>query len=265
MGSTAETNPCAVSDRPEEVPENEAPAWEPGAPSLRAMAPSVVGGAIVPLAAYYLVRSHVHGDAVALAIAGAFPAAWIAFEWVRRRRIDPIGAIVLFGFIAGLIASVALGGNAFVLKARDSAFTALFGLACLGSLGASRPMMFFIGRALSAGDDPEKIQAFNQLWELPNGDRVFKVITVTWGVGLVCEAGLRVVLAVVLATGPFLAVSPVLGGIFYGGLFAFTVWYSKTIRRRVEPVHGDGLYPVVRSGRPAPVAVPIMLEDASFQ
>ena len=56
-----------------------------------------------------------------------------------------------------------------------------------------------------------------------------------------------------------------LGGVFYGGLFAFTVWYSKTVRRRVEPVHGDGLYPVVRSGRTAPVTVPIMLEDASLQ
>jgi len=84
---------------------------------------------------------------------------------------------------------VALGGNAFVLKVRDSAFTTLCGLACLGSLAASRPMMFFIGRTLSAGEDPEKVQAFNQLWELPSGARVFKVITLTWGVGLICEAG----------------------------------------------------------------------------
>lgn len=254
-----------MSDRTDRVPENQAPAWEPGAPSLRAMAPSVVGGAIVPLAVYYLVRSHVHGDAVALAVAGAFPAAWIAFEWVRQHRIDPIGAIVLFGFIAGLIASVALGGNVFVLKVRDSAFTALFGVACLGSLAASRPMMFVIGRSLSAGDDPEKVRAFDQLWELPRGARVFSVITLTWGVGLICEAGLRVILAVALPTGPFLAASPVLGAAFYGGLFAFTVRYSKTVRRRVEAVHGDGLYPVVRSGGPTPVAVPIMLEDASLQ
>jgi hypothetical protein len=50
-------------------------------------------------------------------------------------------------------------------------------------------MMFFIGRALSAGEDPEKVRAFNQLWELPSGARVFKVITLTWGVGLICEAG----------------------------------------------------------------------------
>jgi hypothetical protein len=70
---------------------------------------------------------------------------------------------------------------------------------------------------------------------------------------------------VALPTGPFLAASPVLAAAFYGGLFAFTVRYSKTVRRRVEAVHGYGLYPVVRSGGPTPVAVPIMLEDASLQ
>ena len=59
---------------------------------------------------------------------------------MRKRRIDPIGCIVLFGFIAGILASIALGGSAFVLKVRDSAFTALFGLACLTSLySASSP------------------------------------------------------------------------------------------------------------------------------
>ena len=131
-----------------------AEAWEPGAPSLRAMGPGVIGGAVVPLAVYYAVRPHVSGDAPALIIAGAPAAAWVAVEWMRKRRIDPIGCIVLFGFIAGILASMALGGSAFVLKVRDSAFTALFGLACLSSLFWSRPLMFFIGRALSAGDDP---------------------------------------------------------------------------------------------------------------
>ncbi|MHB1487836.1 MAG: VC0807 family protein [Acidimicrobiales bacterium] len=196
------------------------------------MAPSVVGGALVPLAVYYLVRRHVHGDAVALAIAGAFPAAWVGIEWVRKRRVDPIGAIVLFGFVAGLIASVALGGNSFVLKVRDSVFTSLFGLACLISLAFPKPLMFFIGKALSAGDDPERQMAFDTLWNLDGGPRVFAIITGVWGVGLIIEATARTIMALVLGTGTFLALSPVLAGVVYGLLFAFTVWYSRWARRR---------------------------------
>ncbi len=236
---------------PEAVAE---PAWEPGAPSPRAMAPSVVGGAIVPLVVYYMVRSHVHGDAPALMIAGAPAAAWVLIEWLRKRRVDPIGLIVLFGFVAGIIASVALGGSAFVLKVRDSAFTAMFGVACLASLFWPRPIMFFIGRALSAGNDPDKLRAYDELYEMPTAPRTFAIITACWGVGLMVEAGLRVVLAVVLPTGPFLAASPALAGTVFGGLFAFTIWFSKRARRIGEQLYEEeGLvYPSVAV---APVAV----------
>jgi hypothetical protein len=209
--------------------------WEPGAPDLRALAPSAIGGAIVPLGVYYAVRHQVHGDATALAIAGIPAAAWVGISWIRRRQLDPIGAIVLFGFVAGLAASAALGGNAFVLKVRDSAFTALFGVLCLASLRfLPRPMMFYIGRALSAGDDPIRIGAYDALWELPPARRTFAIITTVWGIGLVCEASARVTLAAILPTGPFLAASPALAAVAFGGMFAFTVWYSRYSRERVQ-------------------------------
>src|SRR5947209_8521354 len=180
--------------------------WEPGAPSMRAMLPSTIFGAIIPLAVYYSVRGHVDGDAPALMIAGAIPAAWVIVEWVRKRTLDAIGSITLFGFIAGIIASVALGGNAFVLKVRDSAFTAVFGLVCLATLRMHKPLMFHLGKALSAGDDEERRAAYDELFELPTARRTFLIITAVWGVGLILEASARVVLAVALPTGPFLAV-----------------------------------------------------------
>ena len=206
--------------------------WEPGAPSLRAMAPSTIFGAIIPLAVYYAVRRHVSGDAPALVIAGTIPAAWVLVEWARKRTLDAIGSITLFGFLAGIAVSYALGGNAFVLKVRDSAFTALFGLVCLVSLSWHRPMMFHLGKALSAGDDHDRRAAYDELITLPLGRRTFAIITTAWGVGLVIEALARVVLAVALPTGPFLAVSPVIGGVFFAGLFVFTLRYSKVARER---------------------------------
>ena len=245
---TEQSEPAAV----------EQSAWEPGAPSARAMAPSLVGGAVVPLAVFYIVRGHVHSDAMALMIAGAPAAGWVLIEWLRRRRLDPIGLIVLFGFVAGVIASAALGGNAFVLKVRDSVFTALFGVVCLVSLAWRRPIMFFIGRALSAGNDPDKVLAYDALYDMPTAPRTFAAITACWGVGLITEAGLRVVLAVVLPTGPFLAASPALAGTVFGGLFVFTVWFSKRARRIGEQLYqgSDVVFPSVQAvaaavGQPA--------------
>jgi hypothetical protein len=221
--------------------------WEPGVPSIRNLLPSIIGGAVVPLAVYYLVRHRVHSDADALIIAGIFPAAWVTVQFVRQRRIDPVGAIVLFGFVVGVIASLALGGNAYVLKVRDSVFTAVLGLTFLVSLFAmKRPAIFYVGRLLSAGDDPEKNAAFDQLHDLPTGARTFRILTVVWGFGLLMEAGLRAALAAILSTGIFLAVSPVISAVSIGGLFAFTVFYANASRRRGEGLLADGQsYPSV--------------------
>ncbi|GAC1532152.1 MAG: hypothetical protein NVS3B12_09380 [Acidimicrobiales bacterium] len=228
--------------------------WEPGAPSVRAMAPGLVGGAMVPLAVYYAVHSHVGGDAPALMIAGVPAAAWVGFEWLRKRRVDPIGCIVLFGFVAGVLASEALGGSAFVLKVRDSGFTFLFGLACLTSLLWKRPMMYLMGRALSAGDDADKVAAYEQLWTMPSAPRTFRIITAAWGIGLILEAAARAALALAVPTGPFLAASHVLGGVTIGGLFAFTVRFSKRARRLGEAELADlgVVYPSLPTSPSAP-------------
>lgn len=202
---------------------------------MRNLLPSLVFGAGVPLGVYYLVRHHVHSDAQALIIAGLFPVAWIIIGFIRTRQVDFIGAIVLFGFAIGVITSTLLGGNAYVLKARDSAFTAVFALVCLGSIFTrGRPAIFFVGRYLSAGNDPEKKAVFDELHELPTGQRTFRVLTLVWGIGLLIECSARLVLAdsSVLPTGVFLAVSPAVSGVCIGSMFAFTVVYSNRARAR---------------------------------
>ena len=73
------------------------PSWTPGVPSVKEHLPSIVFGAAVPIAVYFAVRSHVHTDAQALIIAGGFSVAWILIQFARQRRLDFVGAIVLFG------------------------------------------------------------------------------------------------------------------------------------------------------------------------
>lgn len=215
------------------APANE---WEPGLPQVRELLPSIIGGAVVPLTVYYLVRQHVGSDASALIIAGLFPAAWVIIQFIRQRTVDPIGAVVLLGFATGVVASTLLGGNAYVLKVKDSAFTALFGLGCLVSIfAAKRPAMFYVGRFLSTGNDPERVVAYNQLHDLPHGERTFKVLSAVWGAGLLIEASSRLVLAAFIPTGTFLAVSPVITAVCVGGMFAFTVRYTKGARRLGSP------------------------------
>jgi hypothetical protein len=87
--------------------------------------------------------------------------------------------------------------------------------------------LFYVGRYLSAGNDPTKVAAYNELHEVPTARRVFRVLSVVWGIGLVIEASGRMVLAEALHTGTYIAVSPFITAITIGSLFAFTLIYTK--------------------------------------
>jgi len=173
----------------------------------------------------------VHTDAQALIVAGCFSVGWVVVKFIRRRRLDAVGAIVLFGFAVGVVSSTLLGGNAYVLKVRDAAFTALFGVACIVTLFThDRPVFFYVSRYFSAGTDPERMSAFDRLHELPRGRRTFRVLSVIWGIGLVVEAASRLTLAGMLPTATFLAVSPFITASTIGVLFAFTALYTRRIQ-----------------------------------
>ena len=166
-------------------------------------------GAALPIGVYFLVRRHVHSDAQALIVAGGFSAAWVILQFVRQRRVDVVGAVVLSGFAVGVVSSTLLGGNEYVLKVRDAGFTALFGVICIVTLFThDRPALFYVGRYLSVGSDPAKVSAFDRLHEVPMGRHAFRVLSVLWGIGLVVEASTRMVFADVLPTGTFLAGHP---------------------------------------------------------
>jgi hypothetical protein len=205
--------------------------WTPGIPSVREHLPSLVFGAALPIGVYFGVRSHVNTDAQALIAAGSVSVAWILVQFVRQRRVDFVGAIVLFGFAVGVVSSTLLGGNSYVLKVRDAFFTAIFGIACIVTVYThDRPALFYVSRYLSAGNDPAKVAAYNQLHELETGRHTFRVLSVAWGIGLVIEGVLRMVLAEALHTSTFLALSPFITATIIGSLFGFTVLYTRRVQ-----------------------------------
>jgi hypothetical protein len=221
-------------------------AWQPGIPTIREHLPSLVFGGAVPLGIYFLVRGHVQSDAQALILAGSFSVGWILLQFVRQRAIDVVGVAVLLGFAVGVISSTLLGGNAYLLKVRDGFFTLMIGVTCIVTLYThDRPAFFYVNRYLSAGTDPDKVSVFDRLHEQPVGRHTFRTLSLVWGIGLVVEASTRLTLADVLPTSWYLVLSPFVTAIGIGGLFAFTVAYTKRNQlwsvAMVGSVEPDGL------------------------
>jgi hypothetical protein len=101
-----------------------------------------------------------------------------------------------------------------------------------------------VSRYLSAGRDPSKVAAYNDMHELPIARHTFRVLSVIWGIGLVIEASARMVLAEELHTSTYIAISPFITATIIGSLFAFTLIYSRGAQAQAAEFLAAGPMPV---------------------
>jgi hypothetical protein len=198
--------------------------------SVRGLVTNLTFNVVLPLITVNVLQ-HQAGVVRALAIAAVFPALEVAVTGLRRRRVDALGIIVLALIGVGVAASLLTGDVHFAL-AKESLGTGVFGLLCMGSFFLPRPLMFFVGRTFSTGNDPALISAWNDRWQYPQFRHVIRVITAAWGIAFLIEAAARVVLAYVSPVNVVIVASPTLALAVTAGLMAWTVRYSRAAERR---------------------------------
>lgn len=209
--------------------------------NLKALLPSLLMDVILPVATFNVLISLGVPTLAALALGGIFPAISIAHGYAKTRQLEPLGIIVLGLLAIGTAASL-VSGSVFFAVVKDSFLTASFGLLCLGSLFAERPLAFYIIRQFLSGHDPALNQWWNGLWEGAMFRRMNRIITIVWGVVVVAEAIARVLLALVVTPAMVVTISPVLA---FGVAIGLSVWtrsYMLAVRRRrmseLQPEHG---------------------------
>ncbi len=192
---------------------------------LRSIAKIVIIDLAAPLIAYSLLRSAGMSTVTALVLSGVFPALGVAIGVIRHRRLDVVGALVLAGILAGTVLGL-ISHNAKLVLMEGSVPTAIFGVACLGSLWTRRPLMY--GMSLEfTGPDTAKGREMISLWQYEGFRRIFRVITTVWGVGFLLEAALRVAIVYNTSTSTALSLSKVTPYIWVGIFVAWTVAYGR--------------------------------------
>ena len=182
-----------------------------------------------PLVAYSLLRSAGLSAVSALIVSGAFPALGVAAGLIRHRRVDTIGVLVLAGIAVGTVLGL-LSGNARLVLVEGSVPTAVFGLLCLGSLWARRPLIYRFAVEFIGADTP-KGREFESLWRYPGFRHAFRLFTVVWGVTYLGEAAARVIIVETTSTATALTVSKlmpyVVGAVLAVWMFAYGRWARR--------------------------------------
>lgn len=197
---------------------------------LRSIAKIAIIDVAAPLIAYNLLRSAGMSTVTALVLSGVFPALGVATGIIRHHRLDVVGALVLAGILAGTVLGL-ISHSARLVLMEGSVPTAIFGLACLGSLWTSRPLMFGMSVEF-IGPDTARGREMISLWQYDGFRRIFRVITAVWGVGFLLEAALRVAVVYNTSTSTALSLSKVTPYIWVGVLMAWTLAYGRYQREK---------------------------------
>jgi hypothetical protein len=215
---------------------------------LRSIAKIVILDVAAPLIAYSLLRSAGMSTVTALVLSGVFPALGVAIDVIRHRRLEVVGALVLAGIVAGAVLGL-ISHSARLVLMEGSVPTAIFGVACLGSLRTSRPLMYgfsveFIGR------DTAKGREMISLWQYEGFRHIFRIITAVWGVGFLLEAALRVAIVYNTSASTALSLSKVTPYIWVGIFVAWTVAYGRYQQKKGQQMMAATTATAAAAGEP---------------
>ncbi|MGW1767657.1 VC0807 family protein [Streptomyces sp. NPDC002073] len=189
---------------------------------------------VAPIITYNQLTDHGWSEFSALLLSSAWPVLDSAVHLAWRRKLDEFAVVTLAFIVITAVVSLTGAHSARALLVKDSAITGLFGLLCLGTLLAPRPLMFYFGRKFATDGTPESTAWWNGLWQFEGFRHTMRRMTTVWGVAYVVEAAVRVVLAYTLDTKTMVTLSPVM---IYGVLGALAVWttlYGKRSKAEGE-------------------------------
>jgi intracellular septation protein A len=171
------------------------------------------------------------GDVRALLASSIPPILWSVIEFARHRRLDALSLLVLGGIGLSLLAMIG-GGGARFLQLREKLVTAVIGLVFLGSALIGKPLIYELARGSMRRKSESEAQEFEALQVHAGFRRTMMVMTIVWGLGLLADVAVSVVLVFVLSIREYLLVNPMLG---YGTMGALSLWtfvYGKRAKRR---------------------------------
>ncbi|WP_308019684.1 VC0807 family protein [Streptomyces sp. SP2-10] len=232
--TTRPGTPSAPEEPAVRADERPAPPARSGGAAMLGWVLTISLNVAAPILTYNALRDQGWSEFAALLAGSAWPVLDSAVHLAWRRRLDEFAVVTLVFLVITAVVSLVGPHSARALLIKDSAITGLFGLLCLATLLAPRPLMFYFGRKFATDGTPESTAWWNGLWAFEGFRQTVRTMTTVWGVAYCLEAAARIALSFVLGTDTMVTLSPVLIYGVLGALILWTTMYGKQARRRGE-------------------------------
>jgi hypothetical protein len=195
--------------------------------------PTLVVDGLLPVALFKGLEALGVAPVWALAAGCAPPLLNNLRTWIASRRLDPVGLLIIASLASGVAATMITGslGSRVVT---DCLLNGGWGAAFLGSLLLARPLMFYLIRALVAGEDATRTEAWNGLWRYAAFRATLRSTTAIWGLVYFAEIAFELGLARLITADTVLTVAPIANAAATVALIALTRLRMRRVRERLE-------------------------------
>ncbi|MFI8264377.1 MULTISPECIES: VC0807 family protein [unclassified Streptomyces] len=217
-----------MSAQPAQAAQPAPPARSGGAAAIGLIL-TIALNVVAPIVTYNtLVDDHGWSEASALLASGAWPVLDSAVMVAWRRKLDEFAIVTLVFLVITAVVSLVGAQSTQALLVKDSVVTGLFGVLCLATLLAPRPLMFYFGRKFGTDGTPAGVAYYNGLWQFEGFRNAQRRMTLVWGVVYLIEAAVRIALSFVLDTSTMVTLSPFM---IYGTLGGLALWTVRFVKR----------------------------------
>ncbi|WP_369386731.1 VC0807 family protein [Streptomyces sp. CG1] len=199
-------------------------------PLLQSLALNVAA----PLAVFYGLRAAGVGLWWAVLASAVPPTAEALLTVARERRVGMLGVLVLSMVALGAVLSLVTGSPRFMF-AKDGWMTGIVGLVFLATL-RGQPIIYRVLSSVAKGDKRAELE---RNWQAsPTFRHVMRLLTAVWGMGLLLDSVVRVVLAYTLPIDSVMLVTT----LQYVALFVALEIFSRRYGRkpaRTAVIHNE--------------------------
>jgi hypothetical protein len=206
--------------------ERQAPVVSRRSGILRTVGLDIVG----PLVVYQLCRGAGVAEVWSLVLAGSLPGMGVLIDWLRWRTLEVVGAVVLGGIGLSIVLALVTDDPKVVLL-EAAAITGAFGVGCLLSLAARRPLIFYFGQAFSGGRHSAEGAEFDDDYERYDEARFFwRTVTAVWGLTHIALAAVLAGIVLTSSTGTALTFNRTVPWALTAVLVAWSYWWGERLR-----------------------------------